>query len=206
MFLETLECRVVLSCPSESESLMLTLVNRARANPVSELERFNMDLNEGLPPGTISSFPKYKLIWNSKLNDIARSHAEYLMHNGLMTHISANGDGMYERVTKNGVQAKYVDENAGVIISSVAYNNLNYGANRLHDAFVTDTSLPGRGHRQQMLDPKMRQIGISVINGLWNNVPSVIVVYDMIDTKVYPFNAVFSEKPIETDPIREEIF
>lgn len=145
MLINYLESRLLFAAPTESETLMMDLINRARQNPIAELARFNMDINEGLPQNTISPQPKSKLKWNSQLNDIAKKHAEYLMQNGLMTHVSANGDGMFERVTKSGIQAQYVDENAGVLMSSYAYGNLKYAAERLHDCFVTDTSLPRKG-------------------------------------------------------------
>lgn len=49
-----------------------------------------------------------------------------------------------------------------------------------------------------MLDPKMNQIGVSIINGMWNNKPSVVVVYDMIDTKQhYMVSPVFSDLEIK---------
>ena len=44
-----------------SEQYFLELVNRGRANPVGEAARFGIDLNEGLPSGTIPSDPAQPL-------------------------------------------------------------------------------------------------------------------------------------------------
>ena len=59
---EPLESRTLLSAvlPSNLEQYMLELMNRARANPSAEAARYGIDLNEGLPAGTISAAPKLR--------------------------------------------------------------------------------------------------------------------------------------------------
>jgi hypothetical protein len=61
--LEVLEDRLVLSPfpPGQLDAAgeyMLTLINRARANPAGTAANFGIDLNEGLAPGTIPGTPK----------------------------------------------------------------------------------------------------------------------------------------------------
>jgi hypothetical protein len=56
---ERLEPRQLMSAvaPTDYEQYMLELLNRARANPAAEAARHGIDLNEGLPAGTISTTP-----------------------------------------------------------------------------------------------------------------------------------------------------
>src|SRR5262249_17413606 len=46
------------------EQLLLERMNRARLRPAAEAARFNIDLNEGLPAGTISTASKQPLAFN----------------------------------------------------------------------------------------------------------------------------------------------
>ena len=71
---ETLETRLLLTVDlTPLEQYFLELVNRARANPTGEAQRFGLsDLNQGLSPGTISASPKAPLAPNQLLLNAAR--------------------------------------------------------------------------------------------------------------------------------------
>lgn len=71
--LETLEQRLLLSAgPTVYEQYLLSLVNRARANPAGEAALYGIDLNEGVPADElISTAPKQPLAFNPYLNSAA---------------------------------------------------------------------------------------------------------------------------------------
>ena len=61
--IEAIENRVLLAAvvPTDYEQYMIELINRARANPGAEAARIGVDLNEGIPAGTITTDPKQPL-------------------------------------------------------------------------------------------------------------------------------------------------
>ena len=61
--IEAIEKRVLLAAviPTDYEQYMIELINRARANPGAEAARIGVDLNEGIPAGTITTDPKQPL-------------------------------------------------------------------------------------------------------------------------------------------------
>src|SRR5881397_193855 len=85
---ERLEPRRLLSAvtPSDVEQYMVELINRARSNPAAEASRFGIDLNEGLPAGTISPDAKQPLAINPYLTDSARSHSQWMIDNDVFSH------------------------------------------------------------------------------------------------------------------------
>ena len=56
------------------EQMILELINRARLDPAAESARDGIDLNEGLPAGTISAASKQPLAMNETLLTIAFAH------------------------------------------------------------------------------------------------------------------------------------
>ena len=77
---DNLESRVLLTAvfPTPAEQYLVELINRARANPVAEVQRLANDpnwagalpdLNEGLPAGTIPATAKQPLAINLFLTD-----------------------------------------------------------------------------------------------------------------------------------------
>ena len=62
---ESLERRRLLSAafPTDLEQYVVELINHERANPAAEAALYHIDLNEGLPAGTISAAPSSR--WRS---------------------------------------------------------------------------------------------------------------------------------------------
>src|SRR5207249_12138028 len=78
---EPLESRTLLSTvtPTAEEQFMLELINRARALPAVEAQRYHVALNEGLSPHTLSNSPRQPLTFNANLISAARQHSQWML-------------------------------------------------------------------------------------------------------------------------------
>lgn len=88
--------------PSPHEQLMLELVNRARADPGAEAARLEIDLNEGLDPGTIENTPKQPLASHGALIDAARAHSDWMLATDTFSHEGEGGSSPSDRVMAAG--------------------------------------------------------------------------------------------------------
>src|SRR5215212_5945141 len=79
--LESLEPRTLLSTatPTAEEQFMLELINRARATPLAEANRYKVALNEGLAPHTLTADSRQPLAFNQNLISSARSHSQWML-------------------------------------------------------------------------------------------------------------------------------
>ncbi|BAZ45946.1 hypothetical protein NIES4102_29740 [Chondrocystis sp. NIES-4102] len=88
--------------PNAYEQYMLELINRARLNPQAEAKRYNIDLNEGLNPGTISDSAKQPLAFNFLLIDSARAHSQWMLDTDTFSHTGEGGSTPSDRMIKAG--------------------------------------------------------------------------------------------------------
>ncbi|MBC7782853.1 MAG: hypothetical protein H7144_03355 [Burkholderiales bacterium] len=179
--IEALETRQLLAAvyPTADEQYMVELLNRARANPVAEAQSFNGyndgrgntyngDLNEGLSSEAISSASKQPLAINPFLTDAARTHSQWMVDNDTFSHTGAGGSSIGSR-----------EEAAGYSGASTWGENIaaNWGypqppvptetVSDQHRSLFTDMSIPGRGHRTNLLSNSFKEVGVGVATGLW---------------------------------------
>src|SRR6478735_3430343 len=91
--IEWLETRLLFIAlpPSAEETYGIELVNRARANPVIEAQRYGITLDEGLPSNSISPTAKQPLALNAFLIDSSYFHSVYLQQNGVISQVGQGG-------------------------------------------------------------------------------------------------------------------
>lgn len=171
--IEGLESRQLLSAvaPSDVEQYMLELLNRARANPSAEAARLGIDLNEGLPAGTISADAKQPLAMNPNIVDAARTHSRWMLDNDVFSHTGANGSNPGNRIANAGYAA------AGTFGwgENIAYRSqkptapppVSTTAGEHADLFI-DAGIPGRGHRTNMMASSFKEAGIGIAAGEFN--------------------------------------
>src|SRR4051812_3300008 len=148
---EPLESRRLMTVvPTDFEQYMLELINRARANPSAEASSFEIDLNEGLTAGTITTDAKQPLAFNVALITSSRGHSQWMIDNNTFSHTGANGSDPGDRMgdaeysqTGNwgwGENISYRSELPGVPepVSTTAQEHA--------DLFI-DADIDGRGHR-----------------------------------------------------------
>src|SRR4051812_28428657 len=89
--------------PTAQEILMMEFINRARLDPAGEAARYGIDLNEGLPAGTISTVSRQPLAWSTPLFNSADAHSQSMIDNDYFAHTDpTNGSTPQWRATAAG--------------------------------------------------------------------------------------------------------
>ena len=165
--------------PSPAEQAHLERINRARLDPRAEAERLlGGDLNEGITDPTlqISLTPKQPLTGNALLHAAARAHSRDMIDQDYFDHLSLDGRTPWDRMAAAG----YVGFSAAAenIALSIATYPLDETATLLamHDRFVVDEDVVGRGHRIAVFDDGLREIGVGAAGGGFT-----------LDNSAYPF-------------------
>jgi len=193
-----LEPRLLLSAvaPSAMDQYMLQLINSERANPAAYAAAVGIDLNEGLPAGTISAAPKAPLAFNPFLVSSATNHSQWIFNTQDFTHFEttdgqptsspATGTPGFTGVTPTDRQAAagYTftppwssGENIGYQGTSGSYNEQAYIL-QIEQALFIDSSMPGRGHRTNLMSTGYSEIGIGELTGAMNGYNSVMITQD----------------------------
>jgi hypothetical protein len=148
---------------------MVTLINRARANPTAEAARFGINLNEGLPPGTISAAPKQPLAPNQALLNSIEGHLQWWLSvfnpSVPPPHIGPGGSTPQTRAAAAGYANPYgVGENLAWWGQSPP-PSLQTLVNDMYQMLFVDSNVAGRGHRVNMLNNSYQEIGSNVVGG-----------------------------------------
>ena len=166
------------SLPSPQDEALLALINQARQNPLAVAASMGMDpdkilkdlpelekiLREGLPAVT----------FNGKLYEAARAHTQDMFANGYYSHDSPDGRGYDARIRDSGYPAVTTGESLGMLVFA---NFINPGdaVRRLFEYMFWDELDPSRTEKRNILDPLLKEAGVSVDTGvlrlggaLWN--------------------------------------
>lgn len=156
--------------PSNYDQYVLELVNRARANPDAEAARYGIDLNEGLTPGTITSDAKQPLAFNPYLIDAARGHTETMFALNEFAHQCTGEDDVQTRM----INAGYVftpgwgyGENIAAKHTWPGPLDVTEFSYAMHTNLFVDAGIAGRGHRLNICNGSMKEIGVGVLTGLY---------------------------------------
>ncbi len=147
---------------SDQEQLLLELVNRARANPVAEAQRFSIGLNDGLAAGTITTDPKQPLAPNQILTNIAAAHSLDMLNRDYFSHTTlGTTNGAPERAVAAGYGTTAVGEN-------IAWGGDTGPVNQNQQVLDRYASLfRSPGHRQNTLHPPYEEAGMGIEYGVF---------------------------------------
>jgi Ca2+-binding RTX toxin-like protein len=167
-----LEPRRLLSAayPTPDEQYLVELINRGRADPSAEAQRYGIDLNEGLSPGTISTSAKQPLAINPYLTDSARGHSQWMIDTDTFSHTGVNGTDPGTRMSNAG----YVFTGSWTWGENIAERgssgsiNTDFVTAQIHSDLFIDSGIEGRGHRTNLMNPAYREIGAGVVTGDFN--------------------------------------
>ncbi len=168
--------------PTPQEQLMLELINRARANPAAEAARLGLDLNEGLPPDTISPDPKPPLAFHPLLIAAARAHSDWMLANDRFSHDGVDGSSPGDRMSAAG----YVFSGSWTWGENIAWQgttgtaNLNQFTVAEHEALFRSP-----GHRENLMNADFDEVGLGVRSGVFtvtNDTTGLIVNYNAVMT------------------------
>lgn len=167
-----LEERIVLAA-SAYEQLFLELVNRARANPTAEAARNGINLNEGLPAGTIPSTAVQPLVLNDSLQTAIQSHLQDMINKDYFSHTGSNGSTVLSRIEASGyTNWTTIGENLVFRASTGTLDTEATVILEFQDLFV-DAGISGRGHRVNILNPNFKETGSGVRTGEYQGMNAV---------------------------------
>jgi hypothetical protein len=158
----------VATFPTAAEEYFVALVNQARANPAATAQSFGIDLNEGLPVGTIASTPKAPIAVSPVLVTAARNHDAWMFSHQTFS-VDEAGVGIAQQLTNAG----YVLNPAGYtatedIVSYLSSPNVTPDVTAIQNEFkrlFLDANHADRGERKSLLDPNWQEMGIGVEDG-----------------------------------------
>lgn len=176
-----LERREVLALPTNLEQEMLAWVNRFRADPAGEFDRYISSTSPVQSPipgvaSAISAFgvnlsvlkselaaltPQPPLAWNTHLNDAAYGHSQMMVAKDSQQHVLPGESDIGTRITNAGyTNWNTVGENIYAYATSVAYAQagfiIDWGSG-------TDGMQSPRGHRNNLISGGFKELGISII-------------------------------------------
>jgi hypothetical protein len=151
--------------PTVQEQLMLELVNRARANPVAEAARLGIDLNEGLPAGTILPGFRPPLMFEPRLISAARGHSSWMLSAQTFSHAGQGGSTPRQRMEAAGYAFTGSWANGENIAWGGTTGTLDLTAEtrELHDGLFRSPD-----HRENLCAAGFREVGIGVLSGVFD--------------------------------------
>jgi len=164
--------------PSAAEQAHLERINRARLNPQAEANRLlSGNINEGItdPDDLISITAKQPLTFNSILYQTAKAHSQDMIANGYFDHFSNGGTtSPFQRITTAGYSYSFAGENIALNVSTAPLNEVNTIL-AMHDNFVIDSGVSGRGHRVIIFDANYKEVGIGSASGSYLTWPYALM-------------------------------
>ncbi len=148
--------------PTVWEQVLLERVNRARADPEAEADRHEIDLNEGLEPGTISPEPKPPLAMHPRLIAAAREHSEWMLAHDEFSHTGEGGSTVTERIESAGyiLSGSWATGENLSQLGTTGTLNMPSAVESMHEGLFHSP-----GHRRNMLSPDFVETGWGVIRG-----------------------------------------
>ena len=132
---------------SDQEQFVLEELNRTRLDPEGACERYGVDLNEGLPAGTISADPKQPLAPHSALITAASDHSQDMSEREYFDHKNPEGLQPWDRARTAGYTGSYISENIAWGYSCYSVNGGWFNSS---------------GHRKNMMQPQFTEVGIGI--------------------------------------------
>ena len=150
---------------SAAEQYLLELINRARLDPLSEAERYNLGLNVGLPTGSITGTAKEVLAPNVLLEQASQTHSEWMLDTDTFAHEGNNGSDPGDRMAAAG----YDFTGGWTWRENLAWSGTT---GQLDLARAIEDHHEGlyrsAGHRNNTFAEDIREIGIAQVAGVFS--------------------------------------
>lgn len=147
------------------EQYLLELINRARIDPMAEAKRQGINLNAGLPSGTLDGEARQVLAPNTPLNDAATKHSKWMLDSNTFAHVGRNGSMPWDRAASEGYDRASVGENISVRMGSSGSSFPGAATIEAHHSSLFHSA----GHRKNMLLADFREVGLSVEVGAFRH-------------------------------------
>ena len=146
------------------EQYAIELANRARLDPVAEARRYGIDLNAGLPAGSINGNPMQVLAPNVVLETAANRHGEWMNSTATFSHYEGTSGAYYlpgDRMATAGysfVSRWGWGENIAAV--DIVTRTAAEAISAMHRGWMESPL-----HRQAMLDADFRELGYAQVLG-----------------------------------------
>jgi uncharacterized protein YkwD len=154
--------------PSPQDEALLNLINEARKNPLAAAASLGMDpgkilgdipemetiLKEGLPA----------LAWNANLADAAGAHTADMFARGYYASVSPDATGYDERIRETGYPAAATGESLGMLLFA-NFISPDEAVKLIFRYMFQDELDPARTEKRTILDPSLKEAGLSVQSG-----------------------------------------
>ncbi|GGA41024.1 cadherin domain-containing protein [Okeania sp. KiyG1] len=161
--------------PSAQDQYMLELINRGRANPQAEADRYldgingrDGDLNQGVRArDTITTDAKQPLAFNLNLNTATEDHAQWLLDENKFQHRGEGGTNSRQRMQAAGYTFTNPSGNGENLawLGTTGTPNLTTFVRRNYENLFIDKDYRNRGHRVTLMNDDFQEIGISSLQG-----------------------------------------
>ena len=160
---------------SAQEQYLLELVNRARLDPAGEAQRSGIGLNDGLNSGTITADSKQPLAANPNLATAAQTHSQWMLDTDTFAHTGSGGSDPGDRMESAG----YVFSGSWTWGENISWRGTTGTLNLTSFVAAQHNSLfQSSGHRENMLDPNFKEIGVGVRTGTYSGYNTSMVTED----------------------------
>jgi autotransporter-associated beta strand protein len=164
--------------PTNQEQYMLEVVNRARLNPDGEVYRLRnqtwgdtgsprrADLNEGITSSFLTHEPRQPLAFNDTIIQAARNYSQTLLNNNAFQH-DFGGTDPGSRMTAAGYSFSGSwswGENLALTYASYPLSIDAGMVDSQYNGLFIDGNVSGRGHRRNLLNGSMKEVGIGIVN------------------------------------------
>jgi hypothetical protein len=164
--------------PSDDEQVYVELINRARSNPNAEAQRmknitdanvlsaysyFGVNLDLMVTQFALLSVAP-PLSINTALTTAARLHSQDMLTYGYQGHVDHNGSTLAQRLTAQGYSYTSAAENVGAYTFYPLYGHAGMEVDWGGNASTGGMQSPA-GHRLNIHNAALREIGIGVVNG-----------------------------------------
>ncbi|MGD1918183.1 MAG: CAP domain-containing protein, partial [Pleurocapsa sp.] len=148
--------------PSANEQYMLEMVNRARLNPPAEGDLHGI---------TVSNAPMQPLAFNELLIDSSLSHGQWMLDTNTFSHTGVNGTTPRQRMQNAGYQFTGSNVSAENLVYQPTYGTVdetNFTELNHKTLFLSS------GHRANILNSSLREIGIGIKIGVFQGYNSLV--------------------------------
>ncbi|NEN93055.1 MAG: hypothetical protein F6K48_30870 [Okeania sp. SIO3H1] len=161
--------------PSAQDQYMLELINRGRANPQAEADRYldgingrDGDLNQGVrSQDTISTDAKQPLAFNLNLNTATEGHAQWLLDENKFQHRGEGGTNSRQRMQAAGYTFTNPSGNGENLawFGTTGFVDFTGLVRKNYENLFIDKDYRNRGHRVTLMNDDFQEIGISSLQG-----------------------------------------
>jgi uncharacterized protein YkwD len=188
IFLSTIILFLSLSAPGHAEDFtvspheqaLLEMINEAREDPLNMATSMGMDadqilqdfpelediLTEGLPP----------LSLNQNLYEAASAHTKDMLDNGYYAHDSLDGRTYDDRIIESGYDPVVTGESLGML-GFANFIDPDEAVRLIFENMFRDELNPTGTEKRNILNPELREVGVSLCTGAFNLGGSFFNVY-----------------------------